>query len=239
MNTTRMTETIQTATASFLVALAVVLFLGVMTAQEAAARDLSAKVTTTIGNRTQAQSDLCMVGGGETGVSTSSSGTTLTQCVGGESNGMTCLNSAQYTSCHMPRLQPSGDSHPDEIPVAGVALAPETTTPDSDDSNGIDEAPVIDDVPSVTPEPTASPDNDDAGIGQGVVAEEPTDVAPEPTASPENGGKDTVQGVVTDEPLTVDPGTGDDTSSKGDGHYVEVLAGDGGTILDLTVDEQP
>jgi hypothetical protein len=239
MNTTRMMGTIRTATVSFLLALAVVLFLGVMTAHEAAARDFSAQASTSIGTRTQAQSDLCTVGGGETGVSTSSTGTTLTQCVGGESNGMTCLNSAKYTSCHMPRLLPPGDSQVGEIPVAGVALAPESTTPESDDTNGIDQAPVFDDATSVAPEPTASPENDDAGTDQGVVAEEETEVAPEPTASPENDTKDAVQGVVTDEPLAVDPGTEGDASSKGDGPYVDVLAGDGGTILDLTVDEQP
>jgi hypothetical protein len=238
MNTTRMTGTIKTATVSFLLALAVVLSLGVMTAHEAAARDFSLKASTSVGTRTQAQSDLCTIGGGETGVSTSSTGSTLTQCVGGDSNGMTCLNSANYTSCHMPRLLPPGDSHPGEIPVAGVALDPESTTSESDDTNEIDQAPVIADAPSVAPEPTASPENDTAGIGQDVVAEESTEVAPEPTAAPENDNE-TVQGVVTDEPLAVDPGTEGDASSKDGGPYVDVLVGDGGTILDATVDEQP
>jgi hypothetical protein len=139
----------------------------------------------------------------------------------------------------MPRVQPPGDSQFGEIPVAGLALGPESSTPESDNTSGIDQAPLVDDTPSIAPELTASPENDTAGIGQDVIVEEPADVAPEPTATPENDTKDTVQGVVTDDPLAVDPGTEGDASPKGDGPYVDVLVGDGGTVLDLTVDEQP
>jgi hypothetical protein len=232
MNTTRIMGLIQTKTVSFLLATVVVLILGVMTTNGATAKEFSKPAYTSIKTRTQAQSDLCFVGGGTTSVSTSN-GSTTTTCEGGKQDGMECVNTERMTSCDMPQTWGLGDSLLGAVIVDSVAIAPEPAT--SPEDPYVDVVPVSD--PAVAPEPISTPEGEDKGIDPGVVSEEAPEVAPEPTATPEDAGPVIDNGAVIEEAPAVNPGTEGEATSTGKGPFVEVVVGDSGALL-APVDEE-
>jgi len=78
-------------------AVIVALVLGSM--QGAAVGAWKAQAHTSIGVRTQAQSDLCFVSGGTFSSSTNPFGSTTTTCTGGK-NEQQCVNTTKTTTCN-------------------------------------------------------------------------------------------------------------------------------------------
>lgn len=123
-----------TARISWLLMAAAVLVLIVMTAETAAAEKkvfVQKANGVSIKDRTQAQSDLCWVGGGTSEVTPTVNGKpndhTHTTCHGGQYDGMECINTKNNTWCSMPRTQPVdpglGDGRIAEGTVDAVQVA--------------------------------------------------------------------------------------------------------------------
>jgi hypothetical protein len=236
MNTTRMAGTIQTVTASFLMAAAVVLFLGLMIPNVAAAKEFSKPAYTSIKTRVQGQSDLCWAGGGTTTVTTAN-GSSSTSCEGGKQDGMTCTNTSSMTSCDMPERRVLEGSKLAEVIAGSSLIGSEPAVAPEGENSGIDQGAVSEEAPAVAPEPTSTPE-DAMGIDQGAVTEEAPEVAPEPTGTPEGDTTIIDDGALTDEPLAVDPGTEGDAPSSGKELNVDVVLGDGSALPALEIDEQ-
>ena len=235
MNTTRIKGLIQKATISFLFATAVVLLLGAITPNEAAAWTRKANGVS-VKDRVQAQSDLCWAGGGTATVGSGVfRGISTTTCNGGVHDGQKCVNTKTKTTCTQTRTVLIGDSELGQAITDGLAIAPEPAT--SPEDTYVDEAPVTD--PAVAPEPIAPPEEDAGnGIDQDVVTEDEPAVAPEPTSVPEDSSTGMDQGAVIEEAPAVNPGTEGGAPATDKGGVLDVVVGDGGAVIAPDVDEQ-
>ena len=118
-----------------------------------------------VAERTEAQRELCKIGGGTQAVLDGPNGGNITECKGGDSDGWTCINTKKASRCAMQRTNPPtkpGGTIPDQPLQPADPTGGEPSGGGS--GSGAGWTPPLDHIPDQPLQPTDPGDSDGGGV---------------------------------------------------------------------------